>query len=102
MHGEGSRTQSKRGFGELRIVTELIQTWAILDPVQRAALLAILAGAGSVILCMYSRSGWLHRVHMIYYQDGTEMKIGDSVLIENGRTPGVITELIEASFERGI
>ena len=37
---------------------------------------------------------------MIAYQDGTEMKVGDSVLIEHGRTPGVITELIESVAEQ--
>lgn len=35
-------------------------------------------------------------IHMIAYQDGTEMKVGDSVLIEDGSTPGVIAELIES------
>lgn len=37
---------------------------------------------------------------MISYQDGTEMKVGDSVLIEEGRTPGVITDLIEPQQNR--
>ena len=37
---------------------------------------------------------------MIAYQDGTEMKVGDSVLIEDGGTPGVITELIESVAEQ--
>lgn len=37
---------------------------------------------------------------MIAYQDGTEMKVGDSVLIEDGGTPGVITELIESVSEQ--
>ena len=32
---------------------------------------------------------------MISYQDGTEMKVGDAVLIEHGRTPGTIRELIQ-------
>jgi hypothetical protein len=39
-------------------------------------------------------------VHMIAYQDGMEMKVGDSVLIEDGSTPGVITELIESVSEQ--
>lgn len=34
---------------------------------------------------------------MISYEDGTEMKVGDSVLIEEGRTPGVITDIIEST-----
>lgn len=34
---------------------------------------------------------------MILYQDGKEMKVGDSVLIEHGRTPGTITEVIESA-----
>jgi hypothetical protein len=38
--------------------------------------------------------------HMISYQDGMEMRVGDSVLIEQGRTPGVITDLIESAAER--
>lgn len=37
---------------------------------------------------------------MIRYQDGTEMKAGDSVLIEKGRTPGVIADLIESAAEQ--
>jgi hypothetical protein len=37
---------------------------------------------------------------MIAYQDGTEMKVGDSVLIEDGSTPGVITELMESVAEQ--
>jgi hypothetical protein len=37
---------------------------------------------------------------MIAYQDGTEMKVGDSVLIERGRTPGVILELIDSVSEQ--
>jgi hypothetical protein len=37
---------------------------------------------------------------MICYQDGMEMRVGDSVLIEHGRTPGVITNLIESSAEQ--
>jgi hypothetical protein len=36
---------------------------------------------------------------MITYQDGTEMRVGDSVLIEHGRTPGTISELIESSVD---
>jgi hypothetical protein len=34
---------------------------------------------------------------MISYTDGTEMKVGDSVLIEQGRTPGIVVALIELS-----
>ncbi len=37
---------------------------------------------------------------MIAYQDGGEMKIGDSVLLEGGRTPGIITEVIEKNFKQ--
>lgn len=37
---------------------------------------------------------------MISYQDGTEMKVGDSVLIEEGGSPGVITALIESAAEQ--
>lgn len=37
---------------------------------------------------------------MISYQDGMEMKVGDSVLIEQGSTPGVITDLIESAAEQ--
>jgi hypothetical protein len=37
---------------------------------------------------------------MISYQDGTEMKAGDSVLIEEGSTPGVITDVIESAAEQ--
>jgi hypothetical protein len=33
---------------------------------------------------------------MITYQDGTEVKVGDSVLIERQRTPGVVVEVIES------
>jgi hypothetical protein len=36
---------------------------------------------------------------MISYQDGTQMLVGDSVLIERGRTPGQIIEVIEAVAE---
>ena len=36
---------------------------------------------------------------MITYHDGTEMKVGDSVLIE-GSMPGVITDLIESVAEQ--
>ena len=39
-------------------------------------------------------------LHMISYQDGTEMKVGDSVLIERGRTLGVIADLIESAAEQ--
>ena len=39
-------------------------------------------------------------VHMIRYEDGTELKVGDSVLIENRSTPGVITDLIESATEQ--
>lgn len=37
---------------------------------------------------------------MITYRDGAEMKVGDSVLIEDASTPGVITELIESASEQ--
>lgn len=37
---------------------------------------------------------------MISYEDGTEMKVGDSVLIEEGRTPGVITHIIESTAKQ--
>jgi hypothetical protein len=33
---------------------------------------------------------------MITYTDGTEMKVGDSVLIERGKTSAVITLIIES------
>jgi len=33
---------------------------------------------------------------MIKYADGTEIKIGDSVLIERGKTPAVVTLIIES------
>ena len=33
---------------------------------------------------------------MIAYEDGTEMKVGDDVLIEHETIPGVITEIIES------
>jgi hypothetical protein len=33
---------------------------------------------------------------MITYTDGTEIKVGDSVLIEHGKTPAVITLIIES------
>jgi hypothetical protein len=36
---------------------------------------------------------------MITYADGTEIKVGDSVLIEHGRTPGVVTEVLEGTAE---
>jgi hypothetical protein len=36
---------------------------------------------------------------MISYQDGTEMKVGDAVLIEDGRTPGTIRELLQANAD---
>ena len=36
---------------------------------------------------------------MISYADGTNMKMGDSVLIEHGRTPGTIFELISSAEE---
>lgn len=39
------------------------------------------------------------RFQMISYQDGTEMRVGDSVLIEHGRTPGTITEVIQANAD---
>lgn len=37
---------------------------------------------------------------MITYQDGMEMRVGDSVLIEDGRTPGTISELIESAADQ--
>jgi hypothetical protein len=37
---------------------------------------------------------------MICYQDGMEMRVGDSVLIDHGRPPGVITNLIESAAEQ--
>jgi hypothetical protein len=37
---------------------------------------------------------------MLTYQDGTTMKAGDSVLIEDGSTPGTITQLIESVAEQ--
>lgn len=37
---------------------------------------------------------------MIRYQDGMEMRAGDSVLIEHGKTPGVIAALIEPAAEQ--
>lgn len=37
---------------------------------------------------------------MISYQDGTETKVGDSALIEQGRTPGVIADLIDSAAEQ--
>ena len=36
---------------------------------------------------------------MISYQDGTEMRVGDAVLIEDGRTPGTIRELLQANAD---
>jgi len=33
---------------------------------------------------------------MISYQDGTQIQVGDSVLIERGRTPGIIIQVIES------
>ena len=33
---------------------------------------------------------------MITYQDGTEVKVGDAVLLEHQRTPGVVTEVISS------
>lgn len=33
---------------------------------------------------------------MLTYLDGTEMRVGDSVLIEHETTPGTITEIIES------
>ena len=33
---------------------------------------------------------------MITYPDGTEVKVGDSVLIEHRRTSGVVTEVIDS------
>jgi hypothetical protein len=35
---------------------------------------------------------------MFRYSDGTEIKVGDSVLLEHGRTPGVV-ELIVTTTE---
>lgn len=37
---------------------------------------------------------------MMTYGDGTAMKVGDSVLIEHQRTPGVITQLIESAAQQ--
>jgi hypothetical protein len=37
---------------------------------------------------------------MITYADGTEMKIGDSVLIEKGKTPAIVTLIIESDDEQ--
>jgi hypothetical protein len=37
---------------------------------------------------------------MFTYADGTEVQVGDSVLIEHGRTPGVVTDLIESVSEQ--
>jgi hypothetical protein len=37
---------------------------------------------------------------MITYADGTEMKVGDSVLIEHGKTPAVITLIIESTDDQ--
>lgn len=34
---------------------------------------------------------------MIYYPDGTEVQVGDFVLIEGRMTPGTVYELIETS-----
>ena len=31
---------------------------------------------------------------MIAYADGTPIKVGDSVLIENGRTPGSVVDVV--------
>jgi hypothetical protein len=36
---------------------------------------------------------------VICYPDGSEMKAGDSVLIENGQTPGTISDVIPASAD---
>ena len=36
---------------------------------------------------------------MISYQDGTKMRVGDTVLIEHGCTPGMISELIQANAD---
>ncbi len=36
---------------------------------------------------------------VIAYQDGTEMRVGDAVLIEHGRTPGTISDLIQANAD---
>jgi hypothetical protein len=33
---------------------------------------------------------------MIAYQNGMPMRVGDTVLIEHGRTQGVVVEIIEA------
>ena len=37
---------------------------------------------------------------MMTYGDAAAMKMGDSVLIEHGTTPGVITHLIESAAEQ--
>jgi len=33
---------------------------------------------------------------MVTYQDGTEIQVGDQVLIEHSKTPGVVTEVVES------
>jgi len=37
---------------------------------------------------------------MATYTDGTEMKVGDAVLIERGKTPAVITLIIESADDQ--
>jgi len=36
---------------------------------------------------------------MFCYDDGTEVQVGDSVLLEHGRTPGVVTSIIVSEAE---
>jgi hypothetical protein len=34
---------------------------------------------------------------MLIYSDGTEIKVGDSVLLERGRTPGTVVDIVSAA-----
>jgi hypothetical protein len=36
---------------------------------------------------------------LLTYLDGSKIEVGDSVLIENGRTPGVVMQLAESRAE---
>ena len=38
---------------------------------------------------------------MINYLDDTEVQVGDFILIEGGKTPGKVSELIETSEQMG-
>ena len=38
---------------------------------------------------------------MLFYADGTEVKVGDSVMIENGRTPGTVAHVVGPNDIRG-